>query len=51
MLLQDSKDPEIRNNPPDVTTATNWKAEEENENIIADLKHRDCWREAEQSKE
>ena len=41
MMLRDSKDPEIRNNPPDVTTATKWKAEEETEKIIADLKHRD----------
>ena len=41
MMLRDSKDPEIRNNPPDVITATKWKAEEETDNIIADLKHRD----------
>ena len=37
-MLGDSINPEIRN---DVITATKWKAEEEIENIISDLKHRD----------
>ena len=41
MMLRDSKDPEIRNNPPDVITSKKWKAEEETDLIIADLKHRD----------
>ena len=41
MMLRDSSDPEIRNNPPDVLTARKWRAERETDNIIADLKHRD----------
>ena len=41
MMLRDSRDPEIRNNPPDVVTARKWIAEEETDNIISDLKHRD----------
>ena len=41
MMLRDSKDPEIRNNPPEVITAKKWKAEKETDAIIEDLRHRD----------
>ena len=41
MMLRDSRDPEIHDNPPDVVTAKKWKAEEETDKIISDLKHRD----------
>ena len=41
MMLRDSKDHEIRNNPPDVITSMKWKAEDETDSIIADLKQQD----------
>ena len=41
MMLRDSSDPVIRNNPPDVKTARKWKAEEETDLLISTLKHRD----------
>ena len=41
MMLRDSSDPEIRSNPPEVKTAKKWKAEDEVDNAISVLKHRD----------
>ena len=41
MMLRDSSDPEIRNNPPEVKTAKKWNAEEETDSAISVLKHRD----------
>ena len=41
MMLRESDDPMIRDNPPDVNTAKKWKAEDETDSIISVLKHRD----------
>ena len=41
MMLRESKDEEVRSNPPDVRTARKWKAEEETDNIVSALEHRD----------
>ena len=41
MMLRDLRDPEIRNNPPDIVMARKWITEEETDNIISDLKHWD----------
>ncbi len=36
MMLRESDDPEIRDNPPNVNTAKKWKAEEETDLAIKD---------------
>ena len=41
MMLRESRDQEIRDDPPDVRTARKWKAEEATAEIISTLKHRD----------
>ena len=41
MMLRESRDGEVKSNPPDVRTARKWKAEDETNNIITHLEHRD----------
>ena len=41
LMLRESKDPEISIDPPTVKTARKWKAEDEVDDIISSLKHRD----------
>ena len=41
MMLRESRDSEIYNNPPDVRIATKLKAENERDKIIASMEHRD----------
>ena len=41
MMLRESRDQEIRDDPPDVRTVRKWKAEEATAEIISTLKHRD----------
>ena len=41
MILRESRDGEVRSNPPEVQTARKWKAEEETNKIITALEHRD----------
>ena len=41
MMLRDSRDQQIRDNPPEVRSARKWKAEEATDECISILKHRD----------
>ena len=41
MMLRESKDKEIRDNPPDVKSARKWKAEEATDEILSILEQRD----------
>ena len=41
MMLRESRDPEIRDNPPDVRTARKWRAEEATDECVAILGQRD----------
>ena len=41
MILRDSSNTEIRDSPPDVKTAKEWSAEDDTDDIIASLEHRD----------
>lgn len=41
MMLRESRDKEISDKPPEVTTARKWKAEDETERIISSLEHGD----------
>ena len=41
MMLRESRDKEISDNPPDVHSARKWKAEEATNKIISSLEHRD----------
>ena len=41
MMLRDSRDPEIRIDPPEIKTARKWVAEAETDDMIADLRHQD----------
>ena len=41
MMLRDSRDPEIRIDPPEIKTARKWVAEVETDNIIAELRNQD----------
>ena len=41
MMLRESRDKEISNNPPDVKSARKWKAEEATNEIISALEHKD----------
>ena len=41
MMLRESKDSEVRDNPPDVRTGRKWKAEAATDEIVSILEHRD----------
>ena len=41
MMLKESRDTAIHDNPPEVKTVKKWRAEEEVEQEISGLEHRD----------
>ena len=41
MMLRESKDTSVKDNPPDVRTATKWQAEKETDAVLAVLEHGD----------
>ena len=41
MMLRESRDEEIRDRPPEVKTARKWNAEDETDDLIVSLEHRD----------